>query len=193
MDQHSSLDQFGACVFIVGPSGAGKDTLMDYARAHLPRDGSFHFVRRMITRPVQAQSEDHDSCSLDDFETAQKAGAFALVWQSHGLHYGLPISMIADMQRGVTVIANISRTKVEEAEALAKTHRCRATLVTITASPDILLSRLTARGRENAQDIAARLKREAPCTTHYARAVTILNDSSVEEAGQALVEAIKTA
>ena len=180
-------------MFIVGPSGAGKDTLMDYARAHLPQDGAFLFVRRMITRPAQAQSEDHDSCSVDEFETAQKTGAFALVWQSHGLHYGLPVSMLADMQRGVTVIANISRTKVEEAEALAKAHGCRATLVTITASPDILLSRLTARGRESAQDIAARLKRETPCATHYARAVTILNDGAVEEAGQALVEAIKTA
>lgn len=166
---------------------------MDYARANLPQDGAFRFVRRMITRPVQAQSEDHDSCSVDDFAAAQKMGRFALVWQSHGLHYGLPISMIAEMQRGVTVIANISRTKVEEAEALAKTHKCRATLVTITASPDILLSRLTARGRETAQDIASRLKREAPCVTHYARAVTILNDGLVEQAGQALVEAIKSA
>lgn len=166
---------------------------MDYARAHLPQNGRFLFVRRMITRPVQAHSEDHDSCSVEEFVAAQKAGAFALVWQSHGLHYGLPMSMIADMRKGITVIANISRTKVEEAETLAKAHTCRATLVTITASPDVLLNRLTARGRENAHDIAARLKREAACVTHYARPFTIFNDGTVEEAGQALIEVIKTA
>ena len=166
---------------------------MDYAREHLPPDARFVFVRRMITRVAQAQSEDHDSCTVDEFIAAQAAGKFALVWQSHGLHYGLPVSMINAMQAGATVIANISRAKVDEAEALAKAHKCRATLLTITASPSVLLNRLMARGRENAQDIATRLARETHCVTQYARQITIINDDMIEDAGQVLIEAIKTA
>ncbi|GLR90973.1 hypothetical protein GCM10007857_76890 [Bradyrhizobium iriomotense] len=39
----------GHLVLVVGPSVAGKDTLIDFARAQLQSDPDFHFARRVIT------------------------------------------------------------------------------------------------------------------------------------------------
>lgn len=44
----------GTMIVIVGPSGAGKDTLMDYAAARLCGRPGFHFTRRVITRSGDA-------------------------------------------------------------------------------------------------------------------------------------------
>ena len=59
--------QTGVLVLVVGPSGAGKDTLMDAARAGLAADPRYRFARRLITRPAMAGAEDHDSCDEAGF------------------------------------------------------------------------------------------------------------------------------
>ena len=71
----------GRLIAIVGPSGAGKDTLLRLALAADPR---LHWARRTITRPP-ASSEPFESVSEDDFLRRQAAGEFALHWAAHGL------------------------------------------------------------------------------------------------------------
>ncbi|MEA2777827.1 MAG: thymidine phosphorylase, partial [Acetobacteraceae bacterium] len=80
-------------ILVVGPSGAGKDTVLALARAALLADPRFRFVRRVITRPADAGGEDHEAVS--DFEFGQRS--FALRWQAHGLHYGIPMDIADDL------------------------------------------------------------------------------------------------
>lgn len=173
----------GVLVLVVGPSGAGKDTLMDAARAALAGDDRFAFVRRLITRQAMAGAEDHDSCSEAEFDATEARGALALSWRAHGLCYGIPAAALAGIASGQVVIANGSRRAVPAAERLAG----RVTVVNITAPNEVLAGRLAARGRESEADIRARLAREVPLTTKRAQLVSIQNDRTVAEAAGELV------
>lgn len=77
----------GRVVAIVGPSGAGKDTLMYKATVQRP---DLHLIRRVITRPADAGGEEFTSVNTEEFEQIRNDGKFALDWQAHGLSYGIP-------------------------------------------------------------------------------------------------------
>jgi phosphonate metabolism protein PhnN/1,5-bisphosphokinase (PRPP-forming) len=177
----------GALVLVVGPSGAGKDTLMDAARAALAGREHVRFARRLITRPAMAGAEDHDSCEEEAFAAAEARGEMALSWRAHGLSYGIPAAELAPIEQGAIVIANVSRAAIAKAEGLA----ARVVVVNITAPPAVLAKRLAARGRESEADIAARLAREAPLTPERAEIVTILNDRTVAEAAGDLIAVLR--
>jgi phosphonate metabolism protein PhnN/1,5-bisphosphokinase (PRPP-forming) len=170
-------------VGVVGPSGAGKDTLMAGARAALEGDARFRFVQRSITRPAEAGGEDHLSLSAEAFEAHRAAGGFALWWDAHGLRYGIPADIAGDLAAGRVVVANLSRTVLAEAAALLP-----LLVLEISAPIDVLAARLAARGREAAADIAARLGREAPLPAGL-RVARVMNDGPVE-AGIAAVLAV---
>jgi phosphonate metabolism protein PhnN/1,5-bisphosphokinase (PRPP-forming) len=161
---------------VVGPSGAGKDTLMAGARAALAGDARFRFVRRTITRPAEAGGEDHRPLDRAGFEAERAAGGFALWWEAHGLLYGIPAVIAPNSgSLGQVTIANLSRT------ALAEANRHFPLLVLeITAPPAVLAARLAARGREDAADVAARLARQAPLPEGL-RVVRVLNDGPVAD------------
>ena len=91
-------------ILIVGPSGAGKDTLLNGARDALADDLRFRFVRRIITRPGDMGQEAHESATEQAFELRRQAGDFALTWRAHGLHYGIPAEISMDLARGRVVI-----------------------------------------------------------------------------------------
>lgn len=148
----------GAFVAVVGPSGAGKDTLMSCAARHPALDRRIHFARRVVTRAAQADAEDHDSLDEAGFARAEVEGAFALVWAAHGLRYGLPRALRDARAGGRTVVANLSRRSLAEAvEAFGPLH-----VVEVKAAPEILLARLVARGREDESTIRDRLGRQVP-------------------------------
>ena len=136
-------------VLVVGPSGAGKDTLLAAARGALRHDARFGFARRVITRPVDAGGEDHEAITEQEFA----ARDFALQWQAHGLRYGIPAEVIGDRE---VVVANVSRTVVAEAA-----ERFSSRVIEVTAPPELRAARLAARGREDEADVAARLARPA--------------------------------
>ncbi len=83
-------------VLVVGPSGAGKDTLLEAAREALAADPRFRFVRRAITRPAEAGGEAHEAVT----DTQFAARTFALAWQAHGLRYGIPNDIATDIAAG---------------------------------------------------------------------------------------------
>ena len=148
----------GALVLVVGPSGAGKDTLIAGAQAALAENGRFVFPRRIVTRVAIKALEDHDSVAPDLFAAERGRGAYALDWQAHGLNYALPIGIEAEMAEGRVVVANVSRHVVPAAlEKYGNGH-----VLLVTARPEIRAARLAGRGRESAEDVAARLRREGP-------------------------------
>ena len=110
--QRAAIDG-GTFVAVVGPSGAGKDAVIGYARSRLGGDPRFHFVRRVITRPCDGQSEIHDTMDVAQFHAAEAAGHFALTWRAHGLLYGLPATVDALIAAGRTVVANTSRGAID--------------------------------------------------------------------------------
>lgn len=172
-------------VLVVGPSGAGKDTLMAGARAALADDKRFRFVRRVITRPQDAGGEDHIAIDADGFACALRSGAFALSWDAHGLRYGIPADIADDLAAGRVVVANVSRTVIAEAAT-----RLPVAVLEITASPEVLAVRLAARGRESAADIAARLARQVPIPPGV-RVHRVLNDVEVAEGVQAVLTVLR--
>lgn len=169
-------------VAVVGPSGAGKDTLMGLARARLAGDDRFRFVQRAITRPAEAGGEAHRALDLPAFEAERAAGGFALWWGAHGLFYGIPRDIEADLAARRVVVANLSRGVLAEAAA-----RYPLRVLMVTAPAPVLAARLAARGRESAEDIARRLAREAAPPSGLDM-VTVVNDAT-PEAGAAQIEA----
>lgn len=172
---------------VVGPSGAGKDRLMGLARAGLDGDPRFRFVRRAITRPAEAGGEAHRALDAAAFAAERARGGFALHWRAHGLSYGIPRDIEADLAARRVVVANLSRTVLAEAAS-----RYRLRVLNITAPAAVLASRLAARGREAAADIAARLAREAPLPTGLDIA-TVMNDATPEEGVAQVLAALSRA
>lgn len=145
----------GQLVLVVGPSGAGKDTLIDYARAWLRSDPDFHVVRRVITRPASV-GEDHEPVDTEEFHRRASAGAFALHWQAHGLFYGIPVAVDDQLDRGTVVVANGSRAIVP----LARQRYPQLRVVHVTAPFEVLAERLAGRGREDNSALKQRLARK---------------------------------
>jgi ribose 1,5-bisphosphokinase len=144
----------GRLVLVVGPSGAGKDTLLNLARAICAGDPGIMFPRRVVTREASS-SEDNAYLSLDAFRQARARGDFALHWEAHGHCYGVPRALDDDIRSGRTAVVNVSR-MVIEAVRRAYTD---AVVVLVTAPPAVLAERLATRVRDSDGRIEARLGR----------------------------------
>lgn len=177
----------GVFVAVVGPSGAGKDTIIDYARTALSDQSGFHFVRRVVTRPSSVDAEDHDTLNEDEFSKALQAGAFSHQWEAHGLCYGLPRSVHVEIQHGAVAIANVSRGIIPALRAAYANFA----VVHITASHEVLAKRLAARGRESAEEIQHRLIRAGANPCDPSDAIMIDNSGEVARAGEEFVKVLR--
>lgn len=171
----------GSLFLVVGASGAGKDSLIQAARAAL--DGRFAFPRRVITRPAGDANEGHVAVDADTFARNERDGAFALSWHAHGHSYGVPAAIAAELAAGRNVVVNVSRDVVEAAKA-----RFNPTVVVeVTAPAHVRADRLRQRGREAGRAVDARLARERSVIAD----VTIVNDGALETAVAAFLSALR--
>ena len=138
----------GRFVLIVGPSGAGKDTLIAGTRAASNGATNVTFPRRVVTRA-------HDTLETLAFDRAIKDGKFALWWEAHGHKYGIPSSADADIRAGRVVITNVSRAIV----SAVRRRYAHVETVLVTAPQDVLTSRLTRRLRRSDGSVTDRVKR----------------------------------
>ena len=170
----------GAFVLVVGPSGAGKDTLIAGARRVLAQDACFVFLRRAITRPSD-RWEDHISMSPDEFEEAGLLGRFAFTWDAHGLSYGVPVEAFDLVRCGRIVVCNGSRGSVSTALSLF----AQLKVVHVTAPREVRLARLEMRGRE--ADLRERLDRAPDLGVDSIADLEIENTGSAQAGTDALV------
>lgn len=179
----------GIFVAVVGPSGSGKDSLINYVRERLEGRRAFVFPRRIITRKADARSEDHDTLELAEFARLKGEGAFALDWEAHGLSYALPSSIDADIGAGRIVIANTSRALIP---AIAERYE-NLVVVSVSAHPEVIAERLANRGREDAATIARRLARMQMEEGLRSDAVLIENSGPIEMAGERFLHVLTDA
>lgn len=146
----------GRLIYLIGPSGSGKDSLLDAAREPMAARGC-RIVRRVITRSAEAKGEAAQAVSVERFDQMQAQGAFALSWSANGLHYGIPIEIDQWLADGHDVLVNGSRGHLPQAQA----RYPDLLVVLLSVDQAVLRQRLLARGRESAQEIEARLARNA--------------------------------
>ncbi|NOV24348.1 phosphonate metabolism protein/1,5-bisphosphokinase (PRPP-forming) PhnN [Cupriavidus necator] len=175
----------GTFFFVVGPSGAGKDSLIDGARAML--DDGYVFARRVITRPGGSAGEDHEGVSESEFVRRQRCGEFLVTWNAHELSYGLPSSLMLELDRGRNVVANGSRGAIAELAARLP----RFVVVLVTAPKDVLARRIAARGRESGEQVARRVSRTGTPLPPHVSCITVPNDSTLEAGTARFIEALR--
>ncbi len=200
----------GRLLYVVGPSGAGKDALLEWVSSRLsggvaggesggaantdpgakadPGAGSaVRFARRWITRPAEAGGEQHHPITPTEFESRLAADDFALAWRANGNCYGIGNEIRDWLDAGLTVVVNGSREYLPE--ALKRFPALR--VISVSAGDAVLRERLERRGRESLREIEARLERTRKLALpELARAVEIRNDGAPEEAGAALLKVI---
>ena len=174
----------GRMVLVVGPSGAGKDSILAGAKAQCAGRSTVIFPRRIVTRPATAD-ENHISVSQSGFDEAMRSGAFALWWQAHGLKYGLPISIDTDIASGRTVVCNASRGVVESSRSRYR----YVTSVLVTARADLLAARLKGRSRDSDDLLAERMERNGRYAD-FSADIVIDNSGVLEEAVNVLTAAL---
>jgi ribose 1,5-bisphosphokinase len=175
----------GRLVLVVGPSGAGKDTLLALAQAACAGQRDIVFPRRVVTREASS-SEDNEQVSFEDFRQGVARGDFAVHWEAHGHCYGLPRAIDDDIRAGRTIVVNVSRTVVQ---AMRRAYD-DVTVVAITAPSEILAARLAARARNSDGQLVDRLRRAVDGVAEVPD-VTIDNVGNAEHHAGELVRIIK--
>ena len=174
----------GRLILVVGPSGAGKDTLLGLAKAACANDHDIVFARRVVTREASS-FEDNAQLSGYEFLAAVGRGEFAIHWEAHGHHYGLPRHINDGIRAGRTVVANVSRTVIERMRRMY----ANVVVVTVTAPADVLAERLAMRSRASDGAPQDRLARKV--ADDVVPDKTIVNVSSAEFHARQLVQIIR--
>ncbi|MGH8384350.1 MAG: phosphonate metabolism protein/1,5-bisphosphokinase (PRPP-forming) PhnN [Pseudomonas sp.] len=146
----------GRLIYLIGPSGSGKDSLLVAARVPLAERGC-RIVRRVITRSAESVGEAAQGVSAEQFAEMQAQGAFALSWRANGLAYGIPREIDDWLAAGHDVLVNGSRGHLTQ----TRERYPNVLVVLLTVDQAVLRQRLLARGREPAAEIELRLARNA--------------------------------
>ncbi|HED15179.1 MAG TPA: phosphonate metabolism protein/1,5-bisphosphokinase (PRPP-forming) PhnN [Gammaproteobacteria bacterium] len=174
--------------YVIGASGAGKDSLIHYIRGSLPEDAPVMFAHRYITRPADAGGENHVALSAQEFAQRQQQGCFSMDWHSHETHYGIGSEIDEWLSKGLDVVVNGSREYLQEATKKYK----NIVPILICVDPDLLADRLFARGRETFSQVSQRVAHAIKLedTVYHPCLQKIENNGVLEEAGDQLLQII---
>lgn len=150
----------GRLIYLMGPSGAGKDSLIDAARQPLRALGC-EVARRVITRSAESVGEEAQGVTVEEFECRKVRGDFALFWRANGLGYGIPVQIDAWLAQGQNVLVNGSRGHLPQ----ARERYPDLIPIVLMVENDVLRRRLLRRGRESLSEIERRLQRNEQFAT----------------------------
>jgi ribose 1,5-bisphosphokinase len=184
----------GRLVYVIGPSGAGKDSIISYACSRLGEvsatEGGPAFPQRFITRPPESGGEAHLALTEYEFERQRAAGRFAMWWRSNSLCYGIGREIDTWLEAGRHVVVNGSREYLPQAAIL---YPDLLVPVLIAIDTSVLRRRLMARGREDQSQIENRLIRAAYFqTVRHPALCVIANDGALEDAGEAFLRLLSS-
>jgi len=176
----------GILFYLMGPSGVGKDTLINYARKRINGRLPILFAHRYITREIAAGDENHVELSNLEFESRKSLGLFAMDWESHGNYYGIGKEIDLWLECGASVVVNGSREFLPHATKLYPNLH----VILISASEQTLYERLTLRGRETKEEILKRIERSKKFLKEIAEidCTIIDNSKELDSSGMELVE-----
>ena len=178
-------------VVISGPSGAGKDTVINKALALDSSLAKVATAKTRAPRPGEIEGVHHVFLTDNEFERWVANNAFLEHVNSYGHRSGVPRAAVDDLlAQGRTVIL---RTDVEGARTLRE-RLDEPLLVFLTVSDTKALERrIRARGAESESQIAVRLaEAEAEMAESSWFDVTIVNaEGRQNDAASELVEAIE--
>lgn len=176
-------------IYVMGASGAGKDSLLNYARKHSSDNSNYVFAHRYITRPADASGENHIALTVEEFQQRASNDCFTMLWKSHGNEYAIGAEIEHWLQQGLNVVVNGSRAYFNSAVELFPS----LVPVLITADKELLLARLTKRGRENTAAIEKRLQQteSLECMVEHPALVVIENNGELALAGNEFIQLLK--
>ena len=182
-----SAAQWGCFFLVVGPSGAGKDSLMDGAKQTL-LDKGFVFAKRVITKPPGMVGEDYTSCTAEEFKQRSQNLEFLITWQAHGYDYGLERTLLEQQAQGRHIVANGSRAIVNQIKDVVP----NLVVVLVTAPVETLAKRLAARGRETESEIKERLQRQTQPFDDTTEVLIVVNDGTLTTGIEKFTDALLT-
>lgn len=152
----------GALLVVVsGPSGVGKDTIIDALRAR-PRDPDYHYVVTCTTRdprPGEKAGRSYHFLTRERFKALRDAGAFLEWAEVHGNLYATPRAEVRRaLAAGHDVILKID---VQGAAAVKASVPDALLIFVVPPSLEALFLRLRSRATESAGELEIRQRNAA--------------------------------
>lgn len=146
----------GLLFVVSGPSGAGKDTLVDALRARMPRLRYSVSATTRDPRPGEREGEHYFFLSKEAFEARQAQSGF-LEWRAYnGQLYGTPRDFVeATLGQGYDLIV---KPEVNGAIAIKTAYPDAVLIFLVPDRFSLLRERLLARRTETNEEIAHRLE-----------------------------------
>ena len=148
-------------VIISGPSGVGKDTIIDALRDR-PREPDYHYVVTCTTRaprPGEIPGISYQFLTPDQFHALRHAGELLEANEVHGNWYGTPRREVAQaLAAGHDVIL-----KIDVQGAMVVKQRVPEALLVFIVPPSLeaLFQRLRSRATETADELELRQRNAA--------------------------------
>ncbi len=178
----------GRLLYVMGPSGAGKDSLIAWLRQRLAAEPALYWSQRTIDRPRSDADAQHEAVSSGEFAGLHAQGRFALCWQANGQHYGVRHTELLPLQGNAWVVVNGSRAYLPELLRRYPT----ALALHITAPAPVLRQRLLARGRDTPQAVEARVQRALQWVPPaHLQTLEFCNDGRLDDCGRALLQTLQ--